>query len=77
MEQNGVDYSTFHFFQYCMYIVIIADIPLVLHPLCYVLTFCTYRIINMWNSLLETVVSASTLLIFKQRLDDFQDSGYM
>ena len=37
----------------------------------------TQRVINMWNFLPETVVSASTVSIFKQKLDEFWNSiGY-
>ena len=33
--------------------------------------FFTQRVINMWNSLPETVVSASTVSVFKQKLDEY------
>ena len=33
--------------------------------------FFTQRVINMWNSLPEAVVSASSVSVFKQKLDDY------
>ena len=39
--------------------------------------YFTQRVINMWNSLPATVVSASTVSLFKHELDEYwTSSGY-